>query len=56
MNMHMKNLHEMRTVIMSRISTECFRQLVESMPQRSEPDLRAKGGPIQYQYSVPNLL
>ena len=51
MNVQLTNLQKLRDAIMStwnRISKECFQHLVESMPQRIEAVLRAKGGPTQY--------
>ncbi len=40
--------------IWTKISEECFQNLVESMPQRIKAVLKAKGGPTRYQQGVPN--
>uniref|UniRef100_A0A3Q2D6V6 Tc1-like transposase DDE domain-containing protein n=1 Tax=Cyprinodon variegatus TaxID=28743 RepID=A0A3Q2D6V6_CYPVA len=45
------NLQQLREAVMSgwsRISEECFRHAVESMPQRIEAVLKANGGPTRY--------
>ncbi len=45
------NLQQLRDAIMSiwtKISEECFQNLVKSMPQRIKAVLKAKGGPNRY--------
>ncbi len=45
------NLQQLRDAIMSiwtKISEECFRHFVESMPQIIKAFLKAKGGPTRY--------
>ncbi len=45
------NLQQLRDAIMliwTTISEECFQHLVESMPLRIKPVLKAKGGPTRY--------
>ncbi len=45
------NLQKLRDAIMliwTKISEECFQNLVESMPRRIKVVLKAKGGPTRY--------
>ncbi len=51
MDVQPTNLQQLRDAIMSiwtKISEECFQHLVESMPRRIKPVLKAKGGPTRY--------
>ncbi len=50
MDVQPTNLQQLRDAIMSiwtKISEECFQNLVESMPQRIKAVLKAKGGPTR---------
>ncbi len=56
MDVQPTNLQQLRDTIMSiwtKISEECFQNLVESMPQRIKAVLKAKRSPTQYLQSVP---
>ncbi len=47
MDVQLTNLQQLRDAIVSiwtKISEECFQHLIESMPQRSKADLKAKRG------------
>ncbi len=51
MDVQPTNLQQLRDDIMSiwtKISEECFKHLVEFMPQRIKAVLKAKGGPTRY--------
>ncbi len=51
MDVQPTNLQQLRDALMSiwtKISDECFQQLVESMPRRIKAVLKAKGGPTRY--------
>ncbi len=51
MDVQPANLQQLRDIILSiwtKISEECFQQLVESMPRRIKVILKAKGGPTRY--------
>ncbi|KAI5624640.1 hypothetical protein C0J50_15786, partial [Silurus asotus] len=51
MDVQPTNLQQLRDAIMSigtKISEECFQDLVESMPRRIKAVLKAKGGPTRY--------
>ncbi len=51
MDVQPANLQQLRDAIMSiwtKISEECFQNLVESMPHRIKAVLKAKGGPTRY--------
>ncbi len=51
MDVHPTNLQQLRDAIMSiwtKISEECFKHLVESMPRIIKAVLKAKGGPARY--------
>ncbi len=57
MDVQQLNLQQLCNAIMSiwtKISEECFQDLVESMPWRIKAILKAKVGPTQYQQGVPN--
>ncbi len=57
MDVQLTNLQQLRDVIMSiwtKISEECFQNIVESMPLRIKAVLKAKGGPTRYMQGVPN--
>ncbi len=45
---YLPQLHDAIMTIRTKISDECFLQLVESMPRRIKAVLRAKGGPTRY--------
>ncbi len=51
MDVQLTNLQQLRDAIMSiwtKISEERFQHIVESMPRRIKPVLKAKGGPTRY--------
>ncbi len=51
MDVQLTNLQQLCNAIMSiwtKISEECFQDLVESMPRIIKAVLKAKGGPTQY--------
>ncbi len=51
MDVQPTNLQQLRDAIMpiwTKISEECFQQIVESMPRRIKAVLKAKGGPTLY--------
>jgi len=45
---YLPQLRDAIMTIRTKISDECFLQLVESMPRRLKAVLRAKGGPTRY--------
>ncbi len=45
---NLQKLHNAIISIWTKISEECFQNLVESMPRRIKAVLKAKGGPTQY--------
>ena len=57
MDVQPTNLRQLCDAIMSiwtKLSEECFEDLVESMLPRIEAVLKAKGGPTRYEHGVPN--
>ncbi len=45
---NLQQLHDAIMSIWTKISEECFKHLVESMPRRIKAVLKAKGGPTRY--------
>jgi len=57
MDVQPTNLHQLHDPIMSmwtKISEKCFQNLVESMPQRMNAVLKAKGGPTRNKQGLHN--
>ncbi len=45
---NVQQLHDAIMSIWTKVSEECFQNLVESMPRRVKAVLKAKGGPPRY--------